>query len=486
MPSVNAFEINGVVDTNQSVLQNINTLCTASGCWLTYDITTGLWSVIINRTGTSVKSFDDSNIIGGINVSGSGITEAYNKISIDFPHKSLRDQRDYIDLVIPEADRFPNELENTMTMSLDCINDPVQAQYIATVELKQTRVDKIIEFRTDYTSLGLRAGDLIDVTAEAYDWTDKIFRITRVVEDDLDDGTIQVSITALEYDANVYDTTGLIREERKKKTGIVPKSANSNLKSLDNQAGLPLDLTSIAKALGLLLTFNTLTGRWELSQGGKQINLSANTLFITWTFDTGSDLDIRCRFISPNVGQSTIQQCLGYTGTGTSYIYAPNNASVASYYSDSVSAWGASGAVTGIPTGTEWMVWGGDNTGVGQEQVLVNLDSVRAAYPSTRYIIIECRGNWFTTRGWTPVYLTADLFVGGTNSGPSSYVFSNAGYSNRRLLDGVSIYVDSFHGSATELDGYNGATAPGDLMGYFVFDTETNTSQFRNDLTGLV
>jgi hypothetical protein len=225
------FKINGVISTDKSVMQNLNSLCTSAGCWMTYDIALGKWSVIINGTGTSVAAFNDNNIMGGINISGTGINELYNAVTIEFPHKDLRDQTDYIDLEIASADRYPNELDNRLNISLDSINDPIQAQYIATSELKQSRVDKIIEFRTDFTSLGLKAGDLIDITSEQYGYISKVFRILKMEEAD-EEGLV-ISITALEYDANVYDTTGLIRKERNKKTGIVPKDANEAITSSD-------------------------------------------------------------------------------------------------------------------------------------------------------------------------------------------------------------------------------------------------------------
>lgn len=234
----NAFQINGVIDTTQSVLNNLNTLCTASGCWLSYDVTQGLWSVVINAAGTSIKSFDDSNIIGNINISGSGINELYNAVSIEFPHKDLRDQTDYVDLEIPATDKYPNEVDNTLNMSLQCINNPVQAQYIATVELNQSRLDKIIEFRTDYTAIGLKAGDIIDVTSEMYGFVAKPWRIVSLVESDAEDGSIQISITALEYSDSVYDNSNLIQTERNKKTGIVPKSQNTALTDSDDAAGM--------------------------------------------------------------------------------------------------------------------------------------------------------------------------------------------------------------------------------------------------------
>jgi hypothetical protein len=245
------FEINGVISTDKTVLQNINTLCTAAGCWMTYDINDGRWSVVINAAGSSVASFNNTNIIGGINVSGKGINELYNSVSIEFPHRDLRDQTDYIDFDIAAGERFPNELDNKLNISLDCINDPIQAQYIAGAELKQSRVDKVIQFRTDFTKLGLKAGDIIDVTASMYGYSSKLFRITKLEEDDSD--VLQLSITALEYNADIYDTTSLVRKERNKKTGIIPKSQNVSISNSDSgyiagatAQGLGTDATALA------------------------------------------------------------------------------------------------------------------------------------------------------------------------------------------------------------------------------------------------
>lgn len=279
MTNTAAFRINGVIDTSRSVLDNLNTLCNASGCWLSFDITTGLWSVIINKAGSSVKSFTDNNIIGNINVSFTGINELYNKVSIDFPHKDLRDQRDYIDLSIAEGDRLPNELDNTLSMSFDIINDPVQAQYIAQVELKQSRQNTVIEFRTDFSSLGLRAGDIINITSEQYGYIAKKFRIIKISEEDTDTGSLELSIQAIVYDPSIYDASGLVREERTKKTGIIPKSMNSALTNSDNQAtitNLTNGLNNPENALLALTLGNALKNNSNIS--GSQRNMHASLL----------------------------------------------------------------------------------------------------------------------------------------------------------------------------------------------------------------
>jgi hypothetical protein len=239
MATIPAFKINGVIDTSKSVLSNLDVLCRASGCWLTYDSTTALWSVIINRAGSSTKSFTDANIIGAINITGTGIDQLYNSVEVTYPDQDLMNNQDTVNFSIPDANRLPNELDKKLSISLDCVNNQIQAAYIGIIELNQNRVDKIIQFKTDFRSLGLRSGDLIDITSPMYGYTNKVFRITKIAEDDEDDGNIQLSITALEYDAGVYEQGSLIYTAKTTATGVVPKSANTALNALDRQAGLP-------------------------------------------------------------------------------------------------------------------------------------------------------------------------------------------------------------------------------------------------------
>lgn len=229
------FNINGVIDPNQSVMSNLNTLCTASGCWLTFDVNTGQWAVIINKPSAVQHYFDDSNIIGAINVLGTGLNEFYNRVSVAFNHRDLDDKVDYIDMVIPAGEKFPNETENTLHMEFDCINDPIQAMYLGVVELKQSRLDKVVEFRTDYSAIGLKAGDLIAVTAEMYGFDEKQFRVVKITEEDADNGAILLSITGIEYSADIYNTSGILREERDLYNGIIPKAINTSIIYEDTQ-----------------------------------------------------------------------------------------------------------------------------------------------------------------------------------------------------------------------------------------------------------
>lgn len=232
MASTTKFRINGLVDTSKNVLENINNLAGAGGSYLTWDPANGKWIVILNTTGTSSKSFDDTNIIGDISVSGSGLDEFYNSVSVTFPNKNTRDTTDVITIDIASGDRYANEIDNTLELSLPIVNDPIQAQYIASRELKQSRLDLIIEFRSNFEANAVKAGDLIDVTNAALDFTNKVFRVIQVDEEDAEDGNVIYSITAHEYNADVYDAN-LTYEYRSNFTGIKSKVFNAEIEQND-------------------------------------------------------------------------------------------------------------------------------------------------------------------------------------------------------------------------------------------------------------
>lgn len=227
MADLSAFRINGVIDTSKNCLDNISAMCTAAGCWISYDTSSALWTVIINNAGTSSWSFNNSNIVGNINVSGTGIDQLYNAVEIQYPLEDVRGSIDYANLSLDPSLWNPNETYKLLSLQTDLVNNPVQAQYIAQVQLKQNRVDKIVNFTTDYSALGIRAGDLIDLTVDMYGYTNKMFRVISVIENDDPNNGITLDITALEYDATVYDASNLTYTARVTSTGITPIANNA-------------------------------------------------------------------------------------------------------------------------------------------------------------------------------------------------------------------------------------------------------------------
>ena len=234
------YGINGVISTNKTVWQNLDSLAVATNCFITFDINQGKWAVIINKPGSSVASFNDSNIIGGITVSGTGLTSFYNQVQVSFPHKDLLGSTDTVIATLDSSQWYPNEVTNILNIQCDIINDPVQAEVIASTQLKQSRVDTVISFQTDYTHIGVKAGDLISITNTPYNFAASLFRVTSIEEVDNTNGSINLNITALAYDTGVYDYTNVSRQVRSPVTGITVKTANAAIQQSNANSLGPL------------------------------------------------------------------------------------------------------------------------------------------------------------------------------------------------------------------------------------------------------
>lgn len=289
------YKFNGVISTDKTIMQNLEIMCSAAGTWLTFDIHAGKWSFVINKPESSIASFDDSNIIGSISISVTGLTELYNSVKVEFPHIDLNDQKDFIRDEIPTVDRNPNEPNNELGIQYDIINDPVQAEMLGLIELKQSRVDKVIQFTTDFSHMGLKAGDVIDITSDVYSFSEKKFRIVTISENDGQDGSINLIITGLEYDENVYSTDDLIRYSRTTSNGIatiggigIPGTPTVNKFEKNSRPRLLIETTTptgIVEAMECWMTPSTTTN-WTLAG---TVTAPTGT---TYDFGTQVDFDI--------------------------------------------------------------------------------------------------------------------------------------------------------------------------------------------------
>jgi len=199
------YRINGVLDAGQSVLSNLDKIMTCCDSWMTYNASAGQWSAVINKSETPVYSFDDDNIIGEIRVSATDITQSINQVEAKFPNSENRDQPDYVNLATPSSLLYPNEPVNKYSVSYDLVNDSVRAQYLANRILEQAREDLIVNFSTTYYGIQVDAGAVVSVTNADYGWTNKLFRVVKVNEASLPDGTLGARLEMTEYSAAVYD-----------------------------------------------------------------------------------------------------------------------------------------------------------------------------------------------------------------------------------------------------------------------------------------
>ena len=124
---------------------------------------------------------------------------------------------------------------------------------------------------------------------------------------------------------------------------------------------------------------------------------NADYMVLTYSFTDGQDLDTRTKVTVPNIGQTTLADSIGWCCS---------------------EQWPT--------TGTPILTWGGDNTGVGFESVLIDLVEFKSLYPGQNTIVINSKAFWYGSLGTNPVTIQVTMYKGGTMvPDPDNYTFIN-------------------------------------------------------------
>ena len=218
------FKFNGVIDTNRTIMDNLQDMASCCDCLIKYNEITAQWGVIVQKpTYTVAMDLNDSNMVSAISVNPIDLAGSYNIVECKFPDNSVQDTFNTATFSLAEIDPsllFPNEPVNKMSISLPLVNNDVQAQYIATRLLKSAREDLQLQVSVNFSGIQLEAGDIVTVTNANYGWTAKPFRINKVVEQFGDDGNIIAKLTLSEFNAGVYDDTSITQFQPAPNTGI--------------------------------------------------------------------------------------------------------------------------------------------------------------------------------------------------------------------------------------------------------------------------
>jgi hypothetical protein len=288
------YRINGVLDTNQNILQNVDQIMTACDSWMTYDAPSGKWSVTINQATVSSFAFDDSNILGSITVGGIDITRSINQIEAKFPDATNRDQYNYAFLEVPVGLLYPNEPVNKSNVNYDLVNNSVQALYLANRLLEQAREDLNVSFKTTYVGIQTNAGDVVSVTNSYYGWTNKLFRVMQVQEVSLPDGNLGAQIQLAEYNVQVYDNFDINQFTPAPNTDltsggyfgalVAPTVVNINSSATVPNFGVQITFPAIGRITNTTLFYTTTAtptvNQWQV--------LDSQVLINSQTFTNGS------------------------------------------------------------------------------------------------------------------------------------------------------------------------------------------------------
>ena len=218
------YELDGVLDTTQSVMTNLQTMATCCNALIKYNEILGLWGVITQKpTYTIAMDINDSNMISAISVTPIDLSNSFNIIECKFANKTSQDAFDaatYDLAQIAPTLLFANEPVNKQSVTLSLVNDSVRAQYLANIMLKAAREDLQLQVKINYVGLQLDAGDVVTVTNANYGWVAKEFRITKITQEFSEDGTVSASLILSEFNATVFSDVSVTQFTPAPNTGL--------------------------------------------------------------------------------------------------------------------------------------------------------------------------------------------------------------------------------------------------------------------------
>lgn len=144
----------------------------------------------------------------------------------------------------------------------------------------------------------------------------------------------------------------------------------------------------------------------------------------------GRDLDIRSRIVTPDVGQDTQPEYLGWSLQPRWPINATDT--------------------------TSYSIWGGDNTGQGVETVLHNVSNIKNAFPNDNSLVIDARGFWYGTSTTNPVSVVVTMWAGGAPV-KSGFTWTNPTATDSLVIQSTGTVITQA-GTAPTLPGQRIAT----------------------------
>ena len=218
------FVFNGYLPTTNSIMANLQNMATCCDCLIKYNEIKAKWGVIVQTPAyIAAMNINDSNMVTAINISPLDSSSTFNIAEVKFSDGAAKDVFDsaIFDLseIAPDL-LYPNEPINKQSIDLPLVNNSVQAQYICNRLLKAAREDLIVMVGINFTGMQLEAGDIVTVTNANYGWSNKLFRITKVVETFNQDGSIVCDLTLLEFNPTVYDDVNITQFQPAPNTGL--------------------------------------------------------------------------------------------------------------------------------------------------------------------------------------------------------------------------------------------------------------------------
>jgi len=171
-PNIDRFQVNGIVDTNNTLIANLKALRSSCQSHLTF--TAGKYALIAEKDESSSMTITQDHIIGQLVHHGVDATSKYNLVKARFTNGANWQSDSQQSSVAADNGLL---LKGEFGLHFEIL--PERAKYHTEIILKRSRLDLYIQIVLDHRFYKIEVGNVIALTYYTR-WTAKLFRVMRI------------------------------------------------------------------------------------------------------------------------------------------------------------------------------------------------------------------------------------------------------------------------------------------------------------------
>ena len=194
------YKINGGLDTDIALYENIQEILDASNLMLIY--TNGKYTLKARKQNeTAVYTFTQDDILDSMQVQMPDKKTKKNKITVTFPDESS-DYNYNENIKIVESPSFLTADNNSVLegrIEFNLVTNATLATNLATYKMNASRKTMVVQFEAPHVKLPVECGDVVAITNVDFGFSAKLFRVLQM--EITPDNTL--NIVAQEYDSSI-------------------------------------------------------------------------------------------------------------------------------------------------------------------------------------------------------------------------------------------------------------------------------------------
>ena len=194
------YKINGGLDTDIALYENIQEILDASNSMLIY--TNGKYTLKARKQNeTAVYTFTQDDILDSMQVQMPDKKTKKNKITVTFPDESS-DYNYNENIKIVESSSFLTADNNSVLegrIEFNLVTNATLATNLATYKMNASRKTMVVQFEAPHVKLPVECGDIVAITNADFGFSAKLFRVLQM--EITPDNTL--NIVAQEYDSSI-------------------------------------------------------------------------------------------------------------------------------------------------------------------------------------------------------------------------------------------------------------------------------------------